>query len=273
MSDGDLEEIEAILRAEPSELRNEIVCDIGNFTVALFGVFESKSGDRLQLAGTGTLVTVLGSHYILTAAHVWEEVLKSARMVGMTLKEKTDHRFLMEANEIVKSGLPTPNSWGEWGPDLALLCVPPERVGSIQAYGRTFYNLTKSRESTPDVDCIETYVLMGTPEAAGTFTQTHADIQINGFFALVDASVQSRDNLDYLDFNLGELSPGIPENFGGVSGGGLWKVHVYKSASCGKIQWLRSLQGVAFYHQKDLAIIRCHGEQSIGAVMQNAKPS
>lgn len=103
---SDLCEIEAILRDEKSVLRERIVRDIGTFTVALFGVFESKEGDRLQLGGTGTLVAVADSHYILTAAHVWEKVPRTARMVGITLRENADHRFLMEAKAIVPLGPP-----------------------------------------------------------------------------------------------------------------------------------------------------------------------
>jgi hypothetical protein len=270
----DLREIEAVLRDEKSGLRDRIVRDIGSFTVALFGVFESKEGERLQLGGTGTLVSIAESHYILTARHVWEKVLKAARMVGITLKENTDHRYLMEAREIVPSGPPMPATWDDWGPDLTFLRVPPERVGSIRVH-RVFYNLTKRRQTTLDVDHIEARVLMGTPEALGKFTQTHADLQINGLFTHVDPRRETRGDFDYLDFDVDVSFPGLPENFGGVSGGGLWKVMIHCSTSTGEVKWLRILEGVAF-HQSALAnhhrIIRCHGQQSILAAMQVARP-
>jgi hypothetical protein len=61
--------------------------------------------------------------------------------------------------------------------------------------------------------------------------------------------------------------PGIPQNFGGVSGGGLWELFVYWSAATGEIAWAKDIEGVAF-HQSDLAnrhrVIRCHGPQSTG---------
>lgn len=263
----DLHAIEAVLRDESSGLQDRIARDLGNFTVALFGVFESTNGERLQLAGTGTLVSVGGSHYILTARHVWEEILEKARAVGITLKENADHQYLMGTKEIVPFGPPKPSAWNEWGPDLAFLRVPHERVGDIEVY-RAFYNLTKPRQSTVDVDHIETRVLMGTPEALGKFTQTHADLQINGLFAQVEPRKETREDFDYLDFDVDVSFPGLPNHFGGVSGGGLWKVLVHCSASKSEIEWLRILEGVAF-HQSALAnnqrIIRCHGPQSIQA--------
>ncbi len=90
----------------------------------------------------------------------------------------------------------------------------------------------------------------------------------------VDAPRHTRGDFDYIDFDVDVSFPGIPRNFGGVSGGGLWKVLIYRSASPGEIDWLRVLEGVAF-HQSDLAnghrIIRCHGEQSIRATIPNAR--
>lgn len=210
----DLREIEAVLRDENSGLLDSIVRDIGSFTVALFGVFELEEGERLQLAGTGTLVSVAESHYILTARHVWENVLKAARKVGITQRENTDHRYLMDAREIVPFGPAQPATWDEWGPDLTFLRVPPERVGSISVH-RVFYNLTKPKQTTLDVDHIEAQVLMGTPEASGQFTQTHADIQINGLFTQVDPRRETHGNFDYLDFDVDVSFPGLPEHFGG----------------------------------------------------------
>lgn len=273
---SDVEEIEATFRNESSGLRDRIVRDIGNFTVGLFGVFESTEGDRLQLGGTGTLVAVADTHYILTAAHVWEKVLKSARMVGITLKENTDHRYLMKAEELVPFGPPKPDTWDEWGPDLTFLRVPPERVGSITVY-RTFYNLMKPGQTEPEVDHLLTWVLMGSPHALGKFTQTHADLQISGFFMQVNSPRQARrGDFDYLDFDVDVSLPGVPEDFGGVSGGGLWNVLIWRSASTGEIDWLEILEGVAF-RQSALAnghrTIRCHGQQSIRTATPNADGS
>lgn len=86
---SDLEEFEATLRDELSGLRARIVRDNGNFTLALFGVFALEDGDRPQLGGTGMLVAVGDSHYILTAARKWDEAFRSARKVFRLHKKAT----------------------------------------------------------------------------------------------------------------------------------------------------------------------------------------
>ena len=274
--ENNLSAIEARLRTEPSKLREEIVRDIGRFTVALFGVSRSSEGDHLQLARTGTLVTVSGSHYILTAAHVWERVLKHSQKVGITLRENTDHQFLMETSVITASGPSIPDEWGEWGPDLAFLRVPRERVGAIEAYGRVnFYNLTRERQATPAGDHLEIWVLMGAPAAFAESTQTHTDLQFTGQFSHIE-KYQVRGELDYFDLSTDVTLPGIPQHFGGVSGGGLWKILISGTTSPEQISWLAVLQGVAFWQSSQVnghRIIRCHGPRSISAALPPAMPS
>src|SRR5260370_39465343 len=69
-----LAELEAALKAD-TDLRQRIVRSIGSASVALFALVDDHGKHLLELAGSGTLVIVKGVHYILTAAHVWEEVL------------------------------------------------------------------------------------------------------------------------------------------------------------------------------------------------------
>jgi hypothetical protein len=86
---------------------------------------------------------------------------------------------------------------------------------------------------------------MGTPGELGTFTQIHADVQIMGRF--VEPQPQDHGEYDYFDFEMDSSSPGMPKSWGGVSGGGLWRVLVYHSPETGKIDWAQRLKGVAFW--------------------------
>lgn len=263
----DLKELEEVLR-NSDEVQLQIIHDLGTFTVALFGVFGSKEGDRLVLAGTGTLVTHKGSIYILTASHVWEEILKSAVKMGITLDEKIDHQFLIDVKAIEPFGPPKPDKWDEWGPDIVFLRIPNEHRGTIIAY-RDFYDPEKDGKISVDADHLECRILMGAPKALGTFTQIHAHIEINGFFLQADAPFHKRDGYDYIDFQVNTAETGIPNSFGGVSGGGSWRVLVHQSASK-KINWTRVLEGVAFW-ESDMGnshlMIRCHGPETIRTAM------
>jgi Family of unknown function (DUF6869) len=60
-----------------------------------------------------------------------------------------------------------------------------------------------------------------------------------------------------------------PKSFGGVSGGGLWRILAYISPDTGKIDWLQRLKGVAFYEfppKNGGRVLRCHGPSSLTAV-------
>ena len=259
-------EIESALR-ESSDLTLIITRDIGKFTVALFALYDHKDGEKISLAGTGTLLALGKEHYILTAAHVWEEVLKSASRIGITLIEGMDHRYPIDVKSVEPFALIKPAAWNEWGPDMTLLRVPPEHLPEITAH-RVFYDASVDGKSAPPgVDAVETKVVMGTPADFGSYTQNHADILILGLFVNVDAPYEMKGDFDYYDFDVDTTSPNTPEDFRGVSGGGLWSVVVYCSPETGKIDWSRTLEGVAFYQlalKDGHRTIRCHGPKSVG---------
>ncbi len=251
------------------ELKLRIIRDIGRFTVALFAAFDSEKGGRLELAGTGTLLTVGGSHYILTAAHVWEEVLKSAAKVGITLTEDINHGFFMDASTIVPCGPPKPATWNEWGPDIAFLRIPSEYLGSIKAH-RDYFNPTVGGRTARTVNNAEVRLLMSTPAAFGIFAQNQADVQVGGCFVNHATRCEIRCDFDYFDFEVDASFPDTPESYGGVSGGGLWTVLIHCSCSTGEVDWDQTLEGVAFYQlpiEKGRRAIRCHGPKSILAAM------
>jgi len=266
MATRDPREIEPILRSETSGLRDRIVRNLGDFTVALFGI-SGRPDETLRFAGTGTLVLVEGRLFILTALHVWEEVLKSADRIGITMKEHVVHRTVIERAAVVAYGPPKPPSWSERGPDIVLLSVPTEDMGRISAY-RSFWNLTGRVDVNAEV--LEMRVLMGTPAALGTITEKNADLQINGMF-LGPETMCTIGSFDYLDYEIDHSFPGVPRKLGGVSGGGIWFVWLYWADE--KVDWKMSLHGVAFYGlpiNEQRSILRCHGAQSIYAAVRCA---
>ncbi len=195
------------------------------------------------MAGTGTWIVSDGRHFILTALHVWDELLKRADQVGITVREGVDHRVEIDPSRIAVVALPRAEQFGEWGPDLALLSVPAEAVGQVNLY-RAFWN--PARDERLGLEVLETCLLMGTPGEFGRFTETRADLEIDGMFLGPEVQ-QTRGNFDYLDYEFDLTLPRMPRNFGGVSGGGVWRVWLYWHPSTGEIERALSLHGVAFY--------------------------
>ena len=266
-----VEKIAKLLSESSSGLGDTIAREISDYTVALVS---SKDG-RLELAGTGTLVSFLESPCILTAAHVWQVKLKTADTVLIPLKENSRQRFSISPNHIVRLGPACSAPWNEWGPDITLLRLPPERVGEIKAFGRSFYNLGIKKERR--IDCgVEVRFLMGTPSLRGTFTPTSAFLEVQGMLVLqrggpflsIDAPSHVRADFDYIDLEIDTNQPDVPPRFGGVSGGGLWKVFVYPTAN-GEIESFKVLEGVAFWEEphSDGLTVRCHGPQSLGTAL------
>jgi len=248
----------------PQDMPARLVRGVGSSTVALLGVSRPKGKDLLELAGTGTLAHI-GNHFgILTAAHVWDEVLCKAAKVGITLTDNIDHQHLIDVQTIFPTVLPKkPGKWNECGPDLAFLRIPSERVGAIQAFC-VFEDLKPRPKTVPAR--LEGWMAMGVPKELGTFTETHASLELRGenvFPSYVPG------NPDYYDFEVNINLPGTPQDFGGFSGGGLWRILIYENPSMGKIDWVHRLKGVIFWQYPPVdgrRIIRCHGQESIAAL-------
>jgi hypothetical protein len=266
-----LGEVESLFR-NSEELRENIARTLLSSMVALFAVFDDHGRDRLELAGSGSFVMCDDSHYILTAAHVWEEVLKSAVKLGISLVENINQRVLIDISAIAPSTLKANGSgWDEWGPDLAMLEIPKALVGGIKAF-RVFEDL-KAPPKLLGVDALEIWIAIGTPKELGTFTRNYADVQM--VWSLVDPSLHLRGAYDYYDFRADTTAPNMPSSFGGFSGGGLWRVLIYASPSTGQIDWAHRLKGVAFFEfpvENGYRIIRCHGPATIQALTENLAP-
>jgi hypothetical protein len=246
-----------------ADLRQAIVRSLGSSTTPLFAVFGRSKNAELKLAGSGSFVFVGGSHYILTAAHVWEKVLRFAVKVGIVLPDNIKHSYLIDVDAITTTTLkPKSSVWTEWGPDLALLRIPPEHVGGIKAF-HVFEYLESPPRPLPVKSC-KCWVVMGSPGELGTFTKNYAEVLITGRF--VDPKPRRRAKYDYFDFDLDSTSPDLPKSWGGLSGGGLWTVLVYCSPETGKIDWVQCLTGVPFWEfpvKRRYRVIRAHGPKGL----------
>jgi hypothetical protein len=272
-------EIEQLFNGKPSVLGDKIGRELADYTVAFV---TSKDGELLG-AGSGTLVSFLESFYVLTAAHVWygrnnnKDGLRRADKILVPLKEGQFTRFSIDKEQIVPFGLEKPEEWGDWGPDIIMLRLPTERIGSIRAVGRSFYPLSKKREMK--IECVETVFLVGAPLERGIFTAVRAIPEVQAmllmkatspYLALASSRSLQRD-IDYVDIGVNNTAPGVAKRFGGVSGGGLWKVYIYRTSD-GRLDSFKVLVGVAYWEKpfidEGYLMVRCHGPQTIGTILQ-----
>ena len=151
------------------------------YSTPLFSLKKTDEGHELNLTGSGTFVRQGDRYFILTAGHVWHEMLKKADFVGVTLREVHDHTCFIETKAIVPSGPDRPASWNEWGPDIIFLEIPAAGVGEIKAF-KGFYEMDARMKAMIKADRNETYLLVGTPKVLGSYTQTYASVQLLGMW-------------------------------------------------------------------------------------------
>ncbi len=218
----------------------------------------------LSLAGSGTLVQIGAVHYILTARHVWQEVLRVSHRLGVTLRENVDHSHLIDVSAVIPIGPVQSAVWTEKGPDIALLQIPDAYVGAIKAF-KVFYSLSILEPSLPPGSYIQAWFLMGIPGCTGTFTQKHASVEhLGAEVGFLGSKMNEAFDLCDENFNVSQLPP--PKSLGGMSGEGLWKVYLYEAPTEDGFDSVEVLAGTAFWQfalKGKNRIVRCHGIKSL----------
>jgi hypothetical protein len=260
-------EIQDRLFDQTSGLAERIARDLGSYSVALLSVTGSGEDELLDFRGSGSLVSVGDSAYILTAAHVWE-LFTIAAGIGLTLdKEHVDHRFFIDVKSIMAYGPKDSSSWGPWGPDMRLLRIPPKEEAELKKV-KKFYSLTIDIPEPPNVNSLEVWILIGSPAEQSKRLPKHASLTINGIFATIRSN-HTHAGLDYVDLDMDVSFPGIPNTFFGASGGGLWSVLIYGSEN-GELRWIPNLVGMACWQlplQGHVRPVRCLGAKSIRSLI------
>lgn len=267
----DLDEIECVLKgtdAVSEQKRLRIVRAIGMYSVGLFSIKKSATGDQLRLAGSGTLVQIEQSYFILTARHVWTGIRGWADQLGVTLRENLDHCHPIDLNFVTPIGPAPPCPFDETGPDIVLLHIPEAYAGAMKAF-KVFYNLSSDERKRPSAEHIQTWFLTGVPALTGTYTLNHASVAHWGAeVGLLRTEVDGQHDFCDVNVNVSFLPP--PRSIGGVSGGGLWKVCLFEASTIDGFDSAEALAGVAFWEfplNGNCRTVRCQGTKSIRSLL------
>ena len=264
-----------------SQIGKEVIESAGrhlvNFSLGFVKLEQTPKGEAATLAGSGTLVQADQVYAILTAQHVIKELPRKGNL-GLVLHGKIG-RFVIQAQDLqfveIASGSPDRD-----GPDLGAVILSPEIAGSLLAK-KSFFNLTKRKDhmlnAPPGIDdgiwLLLGFVAKRTTEKAGTggydLLMSFVEFVLAG---VVDPPFE-RNGHDYFDLLVGFNDPGVPRDFAGMSGGGLWQVSLKKDA-VGQLSYKEAiLCGVAFYQgpvEANRSLVRCHGRRSIYEVAHEA---
>ncbi|MGE0455801.1 MAG: hypothetical protein AB7O37_18960 [Vicinamibacteria bacterium] len=252
----------------------------------LFGVRPNVSP---VFIGSGTLVRVGTRRCVLTAAHVWTVIKPPLRprdgFPKLALTAQSNPAVALDRDLFQVRYLATPATV-DWGPDLALIEVPPTHASDIEARGQAFYDLARRRNHPLIAEAVaanEPRVVVGTP---GEFTRTWTTGEESSLVAQASAgtlliasrllAVHSSGDHDYVDLSLNDKrDDGFPKRYGGMSGSGLWclgREGPDGTFTCNLQDIL--LDGVVYLHSQGNTpaeeMIRAHGRKSIYAALLGA---
>jgi hypothetical protein len=105
-----------------------------------------------------------------------------------------------------------------------------------------------------------------------TYTQRHACVHVLGMWDS-EPKLFTEGDWDYVDFEAQIHPESDAKSFGGVSGGGLWRVQMYTRPDADEITSTIALEGVAFWEMgtsEGKGVVRCHGVASVRKVLESA---
>ena len=237
--------------------------------------------------GSGTLATAFGVFGVLTAHHVAHNLFsREGRLVGLVITKEAA-AFSLEKEDVEVIDLAWSGRYSEEGPDLAFVRIlNPELLGTVKGK-KSFVPLEQ-----PFIDGYERafhpklnptpWVVAGAPacleEHVGDIGKPGHILKVAHFAGDVDfVSASDVGGFDLLQFRSVIGEGGYPQDYEGVSGGGLWFCPFEYVPEQG-LQSMRSmpprLAGVIFYrfYGDGIQELVAHGPRSVyGLALQGLR--
>lgn len=245
---------------------------IASYSIGFVRLSRNDGDLDAYCAGSGTLVAFDDIKGILTASHVLHN-LAAEREIGIVRFPPEPRKFQnlklrMENTESIMVGdAPFEGN----GPDVGFLRLDHQTVSALEAYGCSFRNLARHRAlsssqrhlNAPHEDAVVGVVANRIVDLQPTLPNSRK----KGFDGVlqqgVTRSLHQKAGLDLLEF---ESTPEIgitPTDYGGMSGGGLWRIFYDSDPTTDPKPFLL---GVAFYQLQLVDGARklmCHGPATI----------
>jgi len=263
---------EMLLPDIPESILSEISLEHWHYTVGFLRLGVTGRQKTAELLGSGVLVTAKDRPAILTAHHVLRVLPKSGRL-GLVLSNK-EEKTNIDVNGIDYVEMDRGQVDAD-GPDIGFVRLSGALASGIGAT-KSFYNLDKHREAllnNPPRDHTGVWDAQGFIEQLTLVdTQTNprqmvkAFCQYGAFGGVIE--YDERGKYDYCKFPIEYMKVDQePNNFGGISGGGLWQI-VLDATEEGGVKVTESLlRGLVYFQdpfdEKGHSALRCHAHKSI----------
>lgn len=208
---------------------------IATCSVGLVKIPGGAAPGEPDLIGSGTLARIGDKYGILTAQHVLPHLMKESTEFGVSILPYA-HRYTISVSDVHVVELPKLTKQAD-RPDIAFMFLTGSKLGAIQAK-KSFWSIPHWRDRmllNPVDKYNSLWLISGCP---GEFTKTEKSYgqfkTVKSFCNMLGCSGVEREyfdqEFDYLEVSvLYQEGCGLPETFGGVSGGGLWQIPITES--------------------------------------------
>lgn len=252
---------------------------ITKFSTGLIKIskYKSSPSEIMRLIGSGTFIIIDDKKFgILTAHHVAAEFSNMDELGLFVSPENQEHMFSIPVQHlrIVNIGAPGKDP----KPDLSVIILPDAVVPTIRG-SKSFYPIRKeSYHPELDSEIIrDPFFICGVPEIGTKDAKSRKGIKTLKSFQLLCGPTgvlkyYSVDKFDYFEVGVEYNSKfSLPETFGGVSGGGVWRVPILILPNGEVTAKNHYLCGCVFYQTEKKANKRnllCHGPKSIYEIVR-----
>ena len=201
-------------------MKDQLTHEISDFTVSFIL--------KKQLIGSGTLVMVGDNYGILTAQHVDE--LLQGKPFGLNISPDR-HQFVLPEFCVEHRVVGRPQDQGqpEVGPDLAIIKIlDPQHLGTVKAF-KSFYRLDgkDAAQYLSEGARRMPWWIAGAPASfavsEGAIESPDHTLGVTHFHGEASfEGIAGRGDYDLLTMRISTVDAGFPEQYGGVSGGGIW---------------------------------------------------
>ncbi|TFV37105.1 hypothetical protein E4K66_20605 [Bradyrhizobium frederickii] len=260
---------EASSQRTAHDISDAILSLISNFAV---GLVIREAGQGSRVLGSGVLVSIEGRRGILTCGHVAEAYANLPEIGLLRFSPGMGpQRRILQLGDTQTAIIQSSDSFSEKKEvlDLAFTILPPDAASSIEAHHGVFLNIEKNRAKMEALAPSEGKHVDAMLGLIAEFSETPY-VQDREFVSpmrgvLHSGHVCGQENglltFEAMKYNLHEL----PENFGGMSGGGLWRIYFVEDESETKIV-ATMLCGLASW-QIDDTRIACQGWDRIDQML------
>ncbi len=242
------------------DLTDAVIARLKNHTIGL--TYRKDGSQAREVLGSGVLVTIEGRRGVLTCGHVAEKFEKLSDVQVGFFNSDDQNKFPLRANlnQILQSSHSFKESEKVF--DLAFTLLTPELATAIEAKFGVFLNADKNRKKMEEFASTRSKffdVIFGLVEEFSGESETEGKNVISNLRAVLYSGRILPGENGLLHFEPKDRGENLPNSFGGMSGGGVWRIYYDDEKKGDDALATIMLCGIASWERADKKEVACQG--------------